>query len=221
MRRRELLRLGALAPGGVVVLGWAGCGGEDPVGEGPDAAGPDAAPGIDGAGTCEPTRADALGPFFEEGAPTRSRIAGDAEAGERLTLTGRIVEADCTTPIPGVLVDVWQADHSGNYHGAGDDFRLRGRVQSDTDGIFTIETVRPGHYENGPGNWRPAHVHLMFAEPGFASFPTQIYFAGDPYLQPNDGCPSCGSDDPERIVELGGDPGSGWEGSFRIVLPRA
>ena len=31
---------------------------------------------------------------------------------------------------------------------------------------------------------------------------TQIYFAGDPYLAPNDSCTTCGSDDPARIIAL-------------------
>lgn len=30
----------------------------------------------------------------------------------------------------------------------------------------------------------------------------QIYFEGDPFLPPNNGCTNCGSDDPARIIPI-------------------
>ena len=175
----------------------------------------------DGSMACRPTRDDALGPFFEAGAPMRTKIAADNEPGERLHLTGQVVAEDCTTPIDGVLVDVWQADRTGNYHDAGVEYRLRGQILTGADGMFVVDTIVPGNYSLGGDDWRPAHVHFMFAKPGFVSFATQIYFEGDPYLAPNDGCGACGSDDLERIVGLSGDAQSGWRGAVRIVLARS
>ena len=83
-----------------------------------------------------------------------------------------------------------------------------------------LETVIPGHYENGPGAWRPAHIHVTISAPGHASVTTQLYFAGDPYLAPNDGCPdACDSGDPDRIIAL--EPSEGKSvGTWRIVLAR-
>jgi catechol 1,2-dioxygenase len=191
-------------------------------GAGPGAAGDGGSGGGDGGGPgCRPTTPDVLGPFYEPGAPMRIRIAGDEEPGERLELEGVVVEADCVTPIEGALVDVWQADRDGDYHGAGDDYRLRGRLLTGEDGEYRIESIRPGNYEVVPGLWRPAHLHFTVTREGFVSVTTQLYFTGDPFLPPNDGCPGCGSDDPDRIIDLAGDADSGWRGEFRIVLARA
>jgi protocatechuate 3,4-dioxygenase beta subunit len=137
-------------------------------------------------------------------------------------LHGRVVSADCVTPVAGVLVDVWQADAKGAYHEPGKTYRLRGQTLTDRDGKFQIRTILPGNYSLGGDAWRPAHVHFTFSAPGFASLTTQIYFAGDPYLSPNDGCgpPTCFSNDPRRIVTL--EPGVGQDvGSFEIVLASA
>lgn len=95
---------------------------------------------------------------------------------------------------------------------------MRGQVTTDSEGRFEIETIKPGNYENGPGAWRPAHVRMMFHRDGQDALATQIYFAGDPYLAPNDGCSSCGSDDQNRIVALGANDQGILEGELRIVL---
>ena len=59
----------------------------------------------------------------------------------------------------------------------------------------------PGAYLQASG-YRPAHLHYRVSAAGFATLVTQIYFAGDPYLAPNDSCTTCGSDDPARIIAL-------------------
>jgi protocatechuate 3,4-dioxygenase beta subunit len=177
--------------------------------------------GIDAAGSCTPTQSDLLGPFFEPGAPMRMMIAEPTEPGERLALTARMFGADCTTPLAGATVEVWQCDRDGNYHdGATTNYRLRGRVVTDASGTFTIDTIKPGNYLNGPG-YRPAHIHFTFSHPDHRTLTTQIYFAGDPYLAPVDSCTTCGSDDAERIVALAGDAVAGWTGDLRIHLAAA
>jgi len=173
------------------------------------------------AGACRSTQRDALGPFFEAGAPQRTRIADLTEPGERIQLLGTVFGPDCMTPIAGALLDVWQADAQGRYFDAVDtQYRLRGQVLSDKNGQWTLETIMPGHYENGPGAWRPSHIHFTVSAPGFKSVTTQLYFAGDPYLAPNDGCPTaCDSSDPDRIVTL--TPGEGARiGDWKVVLER-
>jgi len=188
----------------------------------PDGARPPLPPAPDAAVGCSPTEADAKGPFFEAGAPKRTRIAGDGEPGEQLLLDGTVLERDCETPVAFALLDVWQADAEGRYYAAGDtNYRLRGQIVTDAQGRWRLHTVLPGHYENGPGAWRPAHIHFTVSAPGFASVTTQLYFAGDPYLAPNDGCPTgCDSGDPHRIIEL--EPSEGLSlGTWRVVLDRA
>lgn len=99
MKRRQFLKLGSAV--GVGALLHTACGeSESPLR--PDAQ----VSTIDGGGVCSTTEADALGPFFEEDAPMRTQIASPGEAGERLILKGTIVGPDCSTPRPGILVDI-------------------------------------------------------------------------------------------------------------------
>ncbi len=198
--RREILTLMA---GGLVV----GCGDRsDAVRDAP--------------GACHPTRADVMGPFFLAGAPMRMMIADAAEPGERLEIVGRLLGSDCMTPLEGVGIEVWQADRGGNYHTAAEQYRLRGQASTLADGMFRVQTIRPGNYRQGSG-LRPAHVHFTFAHPAYRTLTTQIYFSDDRYLAPRDSCTSCGSDDAERILVLAGDAASGWTGSLEIVLAGA
>ncbi len=175
---------------------------------------------LDDGALCAPTRADLTGPFFEPGAPMRVQIADAAEPGERLVLRGTVRAADCTTPLAGVVVDVWQANRDGDYYPAGQEYRLRGEVTTDANGEFRVETIRPGNYLLGAG-FRPAHVHFTFTRAGQRTLTTQIYFAGDRYHAPVDSCDTCGSDDALRIVALTGDAAAGWTGDLTIVLADA
>ncbi len=201
--RRELLRLLGLAPLGAL----AACGDD---GGGPLDLGPlprDSSTlrdvGPDGAEACLPTSSDALGPFFEAGAPNRSSVAAADEPGDRLLFAGVLADLGCA-PLAGMRIDLWQADVLGNYYDAGADFRLRGHVITGEDGSFAFDTIVPGNYETSSGP-RPAHLHLRVSDPGGTSrLITQIYFTGDPHLGDADGCqpPTCFSNDPDRILDL-------------------
>ena len=156
--------------------------------------------------SCDPTESDALGPFFEAGAPERARIASPDEPGELLVLAGQLVLApECGTPLADHVIDFWQADAGGEYFGAVDsDFRLRGQIRTSDEGRFELQTIMPGRYATSAG-LRPAHIHLRVWTPeGVDRLVTQLYFEGDPYLYPNDGCgpPTCDSGDPARILAL-------------------
>lgn len=216
--RRDFLRWASIASGTLVAGAALGCG-KDP-------AGADAGPTIDGAAgpdgaVCTPTRADVLGPFYVPGAPSRAKIAADDEPGERLLLSGRVFTDDCETPLVGALLDIWQADENGVYHDAGATFRLRGQVLTDSDGRFMVDTIKPGNYTLAENVWRPAHIHFTTSMPGHRPVTTQLYFKGDPYLPPNDGCGNCGSDDADRVIDLAGDAAAGWTGEWNIVLARS
>jgi catechol 1,2-dioxygenase len=210
--RRAFLRY-TTAGGAATAI--AACGGTVPV-EPIDAAPSD---GIDpDATTCRATTSDVRGPFHQPGAPSRMVLADANEPGARLVVTGTVVDTACA-PIAGVLLDVWQADRDGAYHGgAVDQYRLRGQMMTDASGGFRIETIRPGNYQQAAGLWRPAHLHFTVSHPAHPSVTTQVYFAGDPYLPPNDSCTTCTSDDPDRVMALTGSAAAGWAGDLRFVL---
>jgi protocatechuate 3,4-dioxygenase beta subunit len=222
MKRRDALRWLGTSSGLVVLSSCGGGGGGDDDGVMLDATdGTDALVLPDGA-ICRTTTNDVLGPFHRDGAPSRMMIASATEPGDRIALGGIVLADDCATPLVGAALDIWQADATGAYHepAAGEPFRLRGKVGAAADGTWAIDTIRPGNYRNGPG-WRPAHIHFIVAHPGYRTLTTQLYFAGDPFLPPNDSCTSCGSDDPARIIPLVARAGGGFTADFRIVLARA
>lgn len=214
--RRDLLRWLGIG-GGAAAL--ASCGGAQPAGD--DTTTPDATTGApDADPACRVTTGDAQGPFFVAGAPTRAKLAEDDEPGDRLLLAVEVLAEGCASAVNGALVDVWQADRDGGYHAASKQYRLRGQVVTPADGRFTIDTIRPGNYEQGPGLWRPAHLHFTFSHPDYQPVTTQLYFSGDPYLPPNDSCTSCHSNDTDRVIGLGRDGKGRLIGTWKVVLRR-
>lgn len=172
------------------------------------------------AAICEVTEADQLGPYYEQGAPYSGDIAGPEEEGERLVISGRVLGAPDCRPLPDAVVDVWQASASGKYYSLGKDgerFRLRGRVRTDPEGRYRIDTILPGRYAIGPGYYRPPHVHFAVSHADYTTVVTQIYFKGEGF---RDWPPFA---EPTRVVELRkvtdeqGQPM--YTGTFDIILP--
>jgi catechol 1,2-dioxygenase len=130
-----------------------------------------------------------------------------------------VLGTDCRRPLPGALLDVWQADADGVYHYEKENFRLRGQILTDREGSFEFTTIVPGRYKLG-GGYRPAHIHFTVSHPAHEALTTQLYFKGDPYLPPNDACgDECKANDPDRIVSLKKlGQGAGFGTTFRIVL---
>ena len=175
---------------------------------------------------CLVTGADVQGPFYVAGAPRRMQVAGPDEPGDRIVVRGTVIGPDCKTPLAGALVDVWQADAEGSYHGKDENYRLRGQVLTDDRGRYTFESVVPGNYKIDPAaeRFRPAHIHYTVSAPGHRALTTQLYFKGDPWLAPNDPCGrECRSDDPGRIVDLvrERDGAARFAAGFDIVLAKA
>ncbi|MGQ7959035.1 dioxygenase family protein [Pseudomonas sp. SP16.1] len=180
---------------------------------------------------CRLTPGDILGPYYRFGAPFLAKLAGPDEAGERLAVSGRVLSADCRTPVANALIEVWQANSSGLYDtqtpGNFTDkgrFHLRGMLYSDAEGRYRIDTVMPGRYPVPPnlpgleqyaGITRPAHIHFRVIESLHVPVTLQLYFAGDPYIAED----PWASQHPDNVIALEAD-GQGRRGVFDIVLGR-
>jgi len=112
--------------------------------------------------------------------------------GERIIVAGRVLDED-GRPLPGAMVEIWQANAAGRYNHEGDQhdapldphFKGEGRVFTDAAGRYRFTTIRPGAYpwRNHPNAWRPVHIHYSIFGAGFAQrLVTQMYFPGDPLL---------------------------------------
>ena len=75
-----------------------------------------ALPKIVSAKECKVTEQDILGPMYNYGAPKfQVKLASDNEPGQKLMLRGTVFSADCKTPLPSTIIEIWQADDKGNY----------------------------------------------------------------------------------------------------------
>lgn len=133
-----------------------------------DSANPPPTPACDD----EPTPDQTEGPYWTPNSPQRSDLTTDGAPGDRMTLTGAVVDTGCN-PVPGTLLDFWQCDGNGVYDNSG--FRLRGHLYTDDRGGFSLTTVKPGLY---PGRTR--HFHVKVRPPGGQVLTTQLYFPGEP-----------------------------------------
>ncbi|MBY5416436.1 intradiol ring-cleavage dioxygenase [Rhizobium leguminosarum] len=120
----------------------------------------------------EPTLEREAGPFFKPNSPLNRDLYPDAPDGERITVAGFVVDSRCR-PLPGSLIEVWQADEKGDYDSVG--FRLRGHQFTDAQGRWWFNTIVPALY---PGRTR--HFHLKVQRPGGRVLTTQLYFPGEP-----------------------------------------
>src|SRR5262249_41641458 len=115
-----------------------------------------------------------LGPYFRTGAPFRGKVTPPLEPGRLLVVRGRVWGSDTRRPLPGALLDVWQANANGHYDMSHPDYPLekgiflyRIRLLTDETGYYEYETVFPGRYEVGPQVYRPAHVHYWVRSNGY------------------------------------------------------
>ena len=126
---------------------------------------------------CVMTENNAEGPYYLKDAPIKEILGGTME-GQRLVVSGQVIDRNCE-PVPNAIVDVWQTDADGQYY-FGDDYTLRGKIKSDQDGNYTIDTIFPGKYAES-GTTRPAHLHIKIfsQEEQTEALTTQLYFAED------------------------------------------
>lgn len=188
-----------------------------------------AGPALAAEHACRLTEAEVMGPFYRFGAPFNARLAGPDEPGQRLVISGTVYAPDCRTPLPGTLLDIWQANAAGVYdtETPGNfteevDFHLRGMLYTDENGRYEIETVVPGRYPVPPGLpglekyaglTRPAHIHVKAMHSLHVPITTQLYFAGDPYLADD----PWGGRKPSLAIELADEDGI-QHGTFDFVL---
>ncbi len=142
-----------------------------------------------------------LGPFHVVESPPRA--LGDSidlvGTGTPCVVTGRVVSVS-GSPLPGALLDVWQANDQGFYDVQQPSVQPlangRGLFTADGDGAFWFRTIVPSYYPiptDGPVGAllgatrrhpnRPAHIHFIVEAPGYRPLTTHIFVAGSPYIE--------------------------------------
>jgi catechol 1,2-dioxygenase len=153
---------------------------------------------------------------------TSSESLAAARRGEPLRVFGRVVAADCATPIAGAAIQVWQTNGDGDYGPPGDNGQLRccfltATLTTDASGRYEILTVMPGHYRDAQPP-PPAHIHFDVRSPTGTGVMTELDFAGDPALSG----PGSADGEPHAIVSLHRAPRADppLQARFDIVLGR-
>ena len=146
------------------------------------------------------TESTVLGPFHMTESPVRE-LGADIDlvgGGEPCVVSGRVLSRD-GTPLPGAVVDVWQADGNGFYDVQRPDVQPpgngRGLFTADAEGRFWFRTCVPSPYPiptDGPVGgllratgrhpYRPAHIHFIATAEGHVPVTTHIFVAGSDYL---------------------------------------
>ncbi|MGA0611761.1 dioxygenase [Caldimonas sp. KR1-144] len=140
-----------------------------------------------------------IGPFWRDQQPLRangSRIACANTPGAPLRVNGRVLSLD-GRPLAGARVETWQASPKGLYENQDPEqpqMNLRGRFETDADGRFWFDSVRPAGYPvpiDGPCGellaaqgrhpMRPAHLHFLVVAVGHKVLATQFFDAEDPH----------------------------------------
>ncbi|ELP64080.1 intradiol ring-cleavage dioxygenase [Streptomyces turgidiscabies] len=155
---------------------------------------------LNGHGDPGATESTVLGPFHMTESPVRE-LGADIDlvgSGEPCVVSGRVVDRD-GTPLPGAVLDVWQADAEGYYDVQQPDVQPpgngRGLFTADAEGRFWFRTCVPSPYPiptDGPVGallhatgrhpYRPAHIHFIATAEGHEPVTTHIFVAGSEYL---------------------------------------
>jgi protocatechuate 3,4-dioxygenase beta subunit len=135
---------------------------------------------------------------------------GGEPIGERIIVHGRVTDGN-GHPVPGALVEVWQANAGGRYRHVKDTYLAAidpnfggcGRCLTGADGSYAFRTIKPGAYPwpNSTDSWRPPHIHFSLFGTAFCQrLITQMYFEGDPLIAR---CPIVNTiPDPEAVARL-------------------
>jgi protocatechuate 3,4-dioxygenase beta subunit len=119
-----------------------------------------------------------------------TRQHAEEPQGQRIIVFGRVLDA-YARPVPDTLLEIWQANASGRYRHAVDNwpapldpnFTGLGRTTTDQHGNYRFLTIKPGAYPwgNHRNAWRPAHIHFsLFGRAFTQRLITQMYFPDDP-----------------------------------------
>ena len=134
------------------------------------------------------TPAVALGPFYPDRLPSDqdadlTAVAGRSgrAAGQIMYLSGRVLDTR-GRPLPGVRLELWQANAHGRYIHSADgeasgpldpSFQGYASLRADAEGRYLIKTVKPAPYSG-----RTPHLHFN-AEGGRVKLTTQMFFEGE------------------------------------------
>ena len=144
------------------------------------------------------------GPYYKTGSPQRNNVIGKGTNGEKLTVTGHVLDT-LGNPVNGAWLDFWQADGNGEYDNIG--YNLRGHQFTDITGTYRLETVIPAMYGT-----RTPHIHVKLRATSLTLIVTSQLFFPDQARNKTDPIFN-----PKLVMAVTGSPGN-TQASFDFVL---
>jgi protocatechuate 3,4-dioxygenase, alpha subunit len=131
-----------------------------------------------------------VGPYLHIGLEwlTTRDIAGKGIKGERVAISGRLIDGDGNGVNDG-LIEIWQANAEGKYAHPEDTqkkpiekgWRGFGRIPTDGKGGFRFTTIKPGRVPGPDGKLQAPHlVVAVFMRGLLKHLATRIYFPDEP-----------------------------------------
>ena len=158
-----------------------------------------------------PTPSQTVGPFF-----ARDLLWADGgqvlfDGGQaRITLTGRVLDG-AGAPVVDALFETWQADAAGRVPSSeGQGLRPHGygRVSTDADGRYAIQTVMPGSFRGPTGEtYAPQLSVVIFARGLLKGVQTRVFLAPLDTVKDDPLARAVGDADRLRTLIAAPDPG--------------
>lgn len=120
---------------------------------------------------CTPTFADGGGPYYQPNSPYREQLAPPNHNGQSLTVSGRVFQNDCRTPVANAVIDIWHANENGSY----EQNWYRGKIVTDSQGHYTFSSIIPKGYGEGTA-MRPPHIHFKIFIQNQEIITSQMFF---------------------------------------------
>jgi protocatechuate 3,4-dioxygenase alpha subunit len=132
------------------------------------------------------TTSQTVGPYFSIGLTrlNKDNLAGPGVSGERVSISGRVLDAD-GIGVPDALLEIWQANSHGKYTHPEDkqdkpldpNFHGYGRIPTDSTGAFRFTTIKPGPVPGPDGKPQAPHIAVsVFTRGLLRRLVTRIYF---------------------------------------------
>jgi protocatechuate 3,4-dioxygenase alpha subunit len=129
------------------------------------------------------TPSQTVGPYFKIGLERLfcSNLVPSGRESQATTISGQVLDAD-RHPVPDAMLEFWHADEAGRYTPAerATDFLGWARVPTDTEGRFSLRTIRPGTVQGPNATLQAPHISVaIFMRGLLRHLFTRIYFEGD------------------------------------------
>ncbi len=134
------------------------------------------------------TPSQTVGPFFGLVLPWKDgRYVVPRATPGAIRIHGAVYDG-AGEPVPDALVETWQADPDGRFAHPDDprgsvewsEFRGFGRSETDDEGCWFVETLKPGRVPHPDGGLQAPHIDVsLFARGLLRRLTTRIYFADE------------------------------------------